>query len=83
MPRRVITVLYGSNGQRALLSEQDRSPAEERAAFNALRGNLPPDVVRAELIDTDNRGLILTHHRQSDRGQEPFAPPPPERKKRK
>jgi len=59
--RHSFTILTGSDGKCALAADKERSPAEERTAFEDYKTKgLPDGIAFAMLIDTDNRGNVLT-----------------------
>jgi len=74
--RNAFIIYHEAGGKRRLASDVDRSPSEERLAFEALKTDgLPPGVERAEYFDTDNPGglrLVL------ERAAEPTPEPTPE-----
>jgi len=58
--RHAFTILTGSDGKCALASDKERSPGQERTAFEEFKvKGLPEGISFAMLIDTDNRGNVL------------------------
>lgn len=72
--RHSFTILTGQDGKSALASDQERSPGEERAAFEKLKeAGLPSGITRAMLMDTDLRGNVLVLERSSEENVAPGA----------
>ena len=63
--RNAFIIYHEAGGKRRLASDVDRSPSEERLAFEALKTDgLPPGVEHADYHDSDNPGgLVLTLQR--------------------